>query len=139
MPYIKRKPELWYVLNLWGIDSLLFTFNRTSYLSVSAPFHSQRLLSDAPAAILADLVQSGNGTITEEQWQNWVLKFPVYSTLDGSDLSKKSGVLTDLLALQCNQPLHWAVAIKSALPANSITHVSTSTYGKTHISCVTAL
>ena len=101
-----------------------FAYNRTSYLSVSAPFHSQRLLSDAPEAILADLVQSGNGNITEEQWRHWDLEFPVYSTLDGSDLSKKTGVLSDLLALQCSQPLHWAAAIKPALPAHSITHVS---------------
>jgi hypothetical protein len=90
---------------------------------VSAPFHSKRLLSDAPAAILADLVQSGTGaTSGEDEWKGWDLKFPVYSTLDGSDLTGKD-VLMELLSLQCHQPLHWAKAIKSALPANSVTHI----------------
>lgn len=90
---------------------------RTSYLPVSAPFHSQVLLSDAPAAIIADLGQSAEAP--------WELKFPVFSTRDGSDLrEKKDGLLLELLSLQVCQPLHWEKAIERALPTNSVSHVS---------------
>lgn len=121
IPYIKRKPDLWYNRYLHLNNSLL-THIRTSYLSVSVPFHS-KLLANAPADILADLLQSQGQAEGEEGWNKWELKFPVFSTLDGSNLQGKSALLLDLLSLQCNQPVHWAKAIQSALPANSVTHV----------------
>ncbi len=101
--------------------SLFFT--RTSYLSVSAPFHSKTLLFDAPDIILSDLPH-----ISTEKWE---LSFPVYSTLDGSDLrTKRDSLLAELLSLQCRDPLVWQSAVRTALPEHSVTHVSIRTLPK---------
>ena len=64
VPFSKRKPVV-----------------TTSFLKVTAPFHSGAMAAGASAQILADVARMSLSVSGAS------LKFPVYSTFDGSDLS----------------------------------------------------
>jgi malonyl CoA-acyl carrier protein transacylase len=84
-----------------------------NYLDTSAPFHSD-LLKEAECLVMQDLKRLGL-SISRDQ-----LLVPVFSSFDGSDLSKGDGdLLAEMVSLQTTRPVNWPACISPMVIAGS--------------------
>eukprot|EP01043_Picozoa_sp_COSAG02_P085290 COSAG02_NODE_22962_length_734_cov_1.125984_2_plen_90_part_01 len=83
---------------------------------VAAPFHSGAMAAEASAQILADVAKMGLSVSGSS------LKFPVYSTKDGSDMSAVNGdIMPALIAMQAEENRDFRAARSSATAAKGLT------------------
>ena len=76
------------------------------------------MAAGATAQILADVATMGLSISGSS------LKFPVYSTKDGSDLSAIQGdIMPALVAMQSEEKMNFPAALSGATAAKGVTHV----------------
>ena len=77
------------------------------------------MAAGASAQILADVTKMGLSIPSSS------LRFPVYSTKDGSDLSSGSStdIMPALIAMQSEQKMDFPAALSNATAAKGVTHV----------------
>ncbi len=76
------------------------------------------MAAEASAQILADVAKMGLSVSGSS------LKFPVYSTKDGSDLAAVNGdIMPALIAMQAEEKMDFPAALRTATAAQGVTHV----------------